>query len=728
MEATNATNEMSMSTDKKNTFFHMLKEFHIVKNAAANNSPCQSKASMERYDTGTFEASDEELREKSDDSDEKLLCGFGSCTPPWLQRFHNAKWLLLMLGICAFIQSFVVNAIFPVGLSTLEKRFKMTSTHTGIISSWYDFAVLLVVFPVCHWGNSGHKGRWIGWGGIVMALGSLICALPHWLISPYKPEHSEFNSTDFGQCTLRELEQQTCERQAFTSYLNPYFLLFILGQTLHGVGSTPLFSIGTTFIDENVSQKASPVYLAIHAVLTSFGPVIGVFVGGFLLNIYDDFDRVDHPPIARSDPRWIGAWWVGFLASSISALIIAFPILAFARELPEAKRHRAKDVIQVHAINADVNEKAPKEAKKLPVVIMKICRNPTFVVCIVIGIFESIIINGFAAFMPKILETLLSTTPILASYLSSVVIFAAAAGVMVGGMVIRKLKLQVGGMLKMIVCCHVIALIFTTGLLVHCPQRSFIGINTDYNDINIHNNIDYNVDAACNMDCYCKDDFNPVCEKDTGRMYFSPCYAGCTHKKDKNGKTEWSECSCLRENFTSNPEIRHSDVLLQGYCNIDCGYSVYVLMITLFITVVASFASGIPTQQIMLRVVPFDQRTLALGINWTFLRLLGFIPGGILFGMMIDIACLEWEQNCGRQQSCRVYDPMKLSWTITAVAIVCKLLSILATIIGYMTYRPTDLDNGMSIKSVDSHGALQLVVNDDRPPEEYGSKKNKPVN
>lgn len=46
-------------------------------------------------------------------------------------------------------------------------------------------------------------------------------------------------------------------------------------------------------MDENVSQKASPVYLAIHAVLTSFGPVIGVFAGGFLLNLYDDFDRVE---------------------------------------------------------------------------------------------------------------------------------------------------------------------------------------------------------------------------------------------------------------------------------------------------------------------------------------------------------------------------------------------------------------------------------------------------
>ena len=66
-----------------------------------------------------------------------------------------------------------------------------------------------------------------------------------------------------------------------------------LGQTFHGVGSTPLFSIGTAYLDENVSQKASPVYLAIHGLVTSVGPVIGLFAGGFLLTIYTDFDRVD---------------------------------------------------------------------------------------------------------------------------------------------------------------------------------------------------------------------------------------------------------------------------------------------------------------------------------------------------------------------------------------------------------------------------------------------------
>ena len=48
-----------------------------------------------------------------------------------------------------------------------------------------------------------------------------------------------------------------------------------------------------------------------------------------------------------ADPRWFGAWWIGFMVSGIVATIIAFPTLMFARELPEAKKHRLKDVCQV---------------------------------------------------------------------------------------------------------------------------------------------------------------------------------------------------------------------------------------------------------------------------------------------------------------------------------------------------------------------------------------------
>lgn len=37
--------------------------------------------------------------------------------------------------------------------------------------------------------------------------------------------------------------------------------IFFIGQILNGVGASPLFTLGVTYIDENVSKKMSSVYL-----------------------------------------------------------------------------------------------------------------------------------------------------------------------------------------------------------------------------------------------------------------------------------------------------------------------------------------------------------------------------------------------------------------------------------------------------------------------------------
>ena len=43
--------------------------------------------------------------------------------------------------------------------------------------------------------------------------------------------------------------------------LRPYIGVFVVGQILHGVGGCVLFSLGFVFLDSNVSNKASPIYV-----------------------------------------------------------------------------------------------------------------------------------------------------------------------------------------------------------------------------------------------------------------------------------------------------------------------------------------------------------------------------------------------------------------------------------------------------------------------------------
>lgn len=45
------------------------------------------------------------------------------------------------------------------------------------------------------------------------------------------------------------------------SKLSNYFYVFLLGQFLLGAGGTPLYTLGTTFIDDSVPKHKASVYI-----------------------------------------------------------------------------------------------------------------------------------------------------------------------------------------------------------------------------------------------------------------------------------------------------------------------------------------------------------------------------------------------------------------------------------------------------------------------------------
>ncbi|GMS99349.1 hypothetical protein PENTCL1PPCAC_21524, partial [Pristionchus entomophagus] len=329
--------------------------------------------------------------------------------------------------------------------------------------------------------------------------------------------------------------------------------------------------------------------------------------------------------------------------------------------------------------------------------------NKTFMSLVIWYCGDCVIVNGFTAFMPKILETILSVSPAVGSYMASVVILAAATGTILGGWAISHYKMQVGGMLKFLIICEIASMLFLCNLLISCPPQQFAGINIGYDLQPVKS---ANISNTCNSDCACTTEWNPVCDNEKGVMFFSACAAGCKKKEEENitMSVTWKDCSCLSY---GRPDYDPTQTLTSEYCNTDCGFNLILFMVLLFCAVVSTFATFATHQQIMLRVVPMDHRTIAIGLNWMFLRLFGFIPGGILFGWIIDKSCLHWGEKCGVAINCLVYDPRKQAMVIFALAIMCKLVAIIAGVFGYFTYSPSESDQTASVTTVDSRGPLK---------------------
>lgn len=179
-------------------------------------------------------------------------CGWRACAPTCLQVLHTPRGFLLLLCVASFLQGAAVNGLVNTVVTSVERRFDLHSYQSGLIASSYDIASCLCLTFVSYFGGQGHKPRWLGWGVLVMGTGSLVFALPHFAVGRYQAQVTE------GAEACPADRSTGCADHA--SGLSGYRLVFMLGQFLHGMGATPLYTLGVTYLDENVKSDHSPIY------------------------------------------------------------------------------------------------------------------------------------------------------------------------------------------------------------------------------------------------------------------------------------------------------------------------------------------------------------------------------------------------------------------------------------------------------------------------------------
>lgn len=154
----------------------------------------------------------------------------------------------------------------------------------------------------------------------------------------------------------------SCQITEIFSYF-PLVLIFF-AQFALGIGTALHFSLGQSYLDDNVKMKDSPLLQSYALSMRMFGPVLGYYLGFFTLNIYVDPSKT--PIIMSKDPRWVGAWWLGWIFLSILLLIFSVLIALFPRKLPTRKKSLqgvAGEGEQKEFIELEKNPKSEKTEK-----------------------------------------------------------------------------------------------------------------------------------------------------------------------------------------------------------------------------------------------------------------------------------------------------------------------------------------------------------------------------
>ena len=268
----------------------------------------------------------------------------GCCSIKFKSSRNLANINLFVFFMCLIVM--LTNAL-TVGyrnsvITTIEKRFEISSSMSGVLGGALEVGSLLATLYISYFCANSHIPRCIALSSLCCALGALIYALPHFISNSYTIGNRVMNKTTSDiMCHLNENVNELNQNFAFSKLLSDcmgkstslfLFALLIIANVLIGSSSAPLYTLGTTYIDNHVKKENSSIYLAFMYSMLAFGPVIGYLLGAFTLGYYVDILSYNLK-LSRDDSGWIGAWWIGFLLLAVLIFITSFPFFCFPKNL-----------------------------------------------------------------------------------------------------------------------------------------------------------------------------------------------------------------------------------------------------------------------------------------------------------------------------------------------------------------------------------------------------------
>ncbi|XP_077520031.1 solute carrier organic anion transporter family member 4A1-like [Amblyomma americanum] len=659
-------------------------------------------------------------------------CGLLGVYPSFLQSYRTPRCYLFFLCVLGMTQGFVVNGLVSVVTPTIEKRFQLLGIEVGVIQSMFNVASCIMVTPVSYHGGVGHKPVILGIGALVMSAGAMVFASPHFIA----PQYLVLESGSTNLCP--EHGPGKCSLTGRGTNANAFKYFFMIGHALHGVGSSPFFTLGVAYLDQNVPSGSASIYMGVFYATSVLGPAMGFLLGGFFLSKYTDITAdTSQLGMDSSSTNWVGAWWIGFFGASIVMFLAAFPVASFPRELPTAKlkalevaqkkKEKEKQQSKQCPGTPDVQDsKAAEEPKEAPepmedapeqrdaaspehdalepkdaqsaqrnVVsspnpvtgersfvnhVRRLIYNPTFICLTLAASAETMVASGLTGFATKIFISMFGISSSQASgLLGAVAVPSACGGTLLGGYVITKLNVKSSTIVRY---CVILSFVpwFTLFVFMHSCDNTHSALVNLTTKGGAQKLTFPDLERGCNAHCNCTGVmFDPVCGSDNF-TYYSPCIAGCADEKRSKKTKLYTQCTCVNGPTLSTP--LDNDTLFyymakRDPCSPDCNL-VLVYAGAIFIALFFTFLLIVPALTALLRSIDEDVKSTGIGVNYVAIRLLGTIPGPILFGHLIDRSCVLWQGTCsGGSGACAVYENSAMGMNLFRVMISVKSASIL---------------------------------------------------
>ncbi|CAF0752480.1 unnamed protein product [Didymodactylos carnosus] len=302
------------------------------------------------------------------------------------------------------------------------------------------------------------------------------------------------------------------------------------------------------------------------------------------------------------------------------------------------------------------------------------------------AVIEALLIKGYLAFLSKHIEYQFRTTSSHSSiYMGVISLFSVVLGTPLGAYVVKRYNFDGRKCAKF--CCLILTFssVIFLGLLLHCREPT---IGTDHSTIIFSSAFSSDEpgdsplllpeveETQCKKKCNCDMNiFQPVCDHVNKATYQNPCILGC--RKILKGK--YADCDCLPQNGT----------VIVGRCKErKCTLNLILTLCGAFIVVFMSCCIIVPALKGILHSIDPEHRAFSLGFKSTLTKSLGYLPGTLLFGKIIDHTCItRIKETCGDKFECKHYNNKKMAISLALLGFGFRSISALCCAISWYAYK-----------------------------------------
>ncbi|XP_052085396.1 solute carrier organic anion transporter family member 3A1-like [Mytilus californianus] len=606
------------------------------------------------------------------------VCGTRFSQQTCLQKCHNITVYSVMYGLTVLMTN-ALTVYISSQITTLERQFDLSSSQSGFILSCNDIGFTLTVLFVSHFGIRFHIPRVLSLFTIIYGLSGVSTSFLRFLSDHGIPSDddnsiSQRNKTSNLLCIINRNTTLDCiteghEDSSGSIYrMKVAFILLCIFMGIQGLGKAPRSSLGTFYIDSNVPDKTrTGFYLGISSTMALFGPFLAITLGGVFGKIPVDLKETTMEP---TDPRWIGAWWIGFLLFGVLGIASGLPLLCCPRNIVPAD-NTDKEKQKNFGDNSCCSV-----LKDIPIAIFRILRRPVYSLTILGLVFQLFGLIGGLSFGPKYTENQFNIPTWKANIiLGAEKLVTATLGTFLGGYLTSRLKLHRQGCIRMCLVISAICISLNSlNFIFGCENPEIIDKGN-----------------SSPQGCQCEGlQFMAVCDG-IGKTFYSPCHAGCT--------------SMISNIYSSCSEAANGTVTI-GICQSNCPYLIPYVVVEVLLTFVGTM-SVIPVSLIILRSLEDQDKSIAFGMQSFILSLTVFIPAPIVFGYLFDSVCKEWSTSCGTKGACALYDIEAMRYTLNSVEVGVRLIVFVLYI---FIFHIAKRDDSKKKNSENGHGMNKTTV------------------